>query len=505
MAWWEKLAGRKSSPAKVTAPRQIIRRGGGARAQYDGATQGRRAAGWRRTLLDANGELSPAAMGALRGIARDLVRNNPFAARGVSAIANNLVGTGITFQIYRAGQIDQRLTDLARRHFDGLTCDASGRHDLYGLQLQAARAIVESGAVLLRRRWRRVSDGLPVPFQLQVLEPDYIDPSRNGALASAPGVNGGYVIHGVQFSPIGQREGYWLYAGHPGGGTSRSLGSSFVAAEDVAHVFRADRPEQEHGATWFAPIVLRMKDFSDYEDAQLSRQKIAASWAGFVYGEDGTDANPALLGQEDGVEREPIDFVEGGTVSYLGQNERIEFPDPPGVDGYADYTRVSLRAIAAGLGVPYEALTGDLSNVNFSSGRMGWLEFQRSLAAWQWDMFIPQFCDSAARWFLQAAEMIGEDVRGAAFEWTPPGREMIDPATEISSTRDAIRAGLDTISAAAKRRGVDPDKFLAEFKADMDKLDELGLVLDSDPRKVSAAGLMQARPAGAATSSNRSE
>jgi hypothetical protein len=56
--------------------------------------------------------------GALRGIARDLVRNNPFAARGVSAIANNLVGTGITFQVYRDGKIDEKLNAIARKHFD---------------------------------------------------------------------------------------------------------------------------------------------------------------------------------------------------------------------------------------------------------------------------------------------------------------------------------------------------------------------------------------------------
>ncbi|UAK26521.1 phage portal protein [Sphingomonas nostoxanthinifaciens] len=67
------------------------------------------------------------------------------------------------------------MTKLARAHFDSTACDAAGRHNFCGLQLQAARTIVISGAVLARRRWRRASDGLPVPFQLQILEPDYIN------------------------------------------------------------------------------------------------------------------------------------------------------------------------------------------------------------------------------------------------------------------------------------------------------------------------------------------
>ena len=182
----DRLLGRPGAAPRQSVPvRQRIARGG-PRAEYDGATFGRRAAGWRRTQRDANAELSPAVMAALRGIARDLVRNNPFAARGVATIANNMVGTGITFQVYRNGKIDDALNKKARAHFDTSACDSGGRHDLYGLQLQAARTIVESGAVVMRRRWRRLSDRLPLPVQLQVLEPDYIDPSKHGPARPEP-------------------------------------------------------------------------------------------------------------------------------------------------------------------------------------------------------------------------------------------------------------------------------------------------------------------------------
>lgn len=488
-SFWDRLLGRQA-PAPVAMPaRQRIARGNGVRAEYDGATFGRRSSGWRRTQRDANSELSPAVAAALRGIARDLVRNNPFAARGVSTIANNMVGTGITFQVYRNGKIDDKLNAIARQHLDTTSCDASGRHDLYGLQLQAARTIVESGAVIMRRRWRRAADKLPVPFQLQVLEPDYIDPSKHGLLSSQPGVNGGFIVNGVQFNPIGAREGYWLYYGHPGAARTSSLGSTFVPAKDVAHVFRADRPEMEHGATWFAPIVLRMKDFADFEDAQLQRQKIASAFAGFLYDDGNAGGTSPLIGSDDPVgDREPLDFVEAGTISTLGKGQRVEFSNPPSVEGYGDYTKVSLRAIAAGLGVPYEALTGDLSNVNFSSGRMGWLEYQRSLATWQWDMFIPQFCGSVGQWLIDGFEMIGEDTTGVTVRWTPPGREMINPAEEVKANRDAIRSGQKTISQAARERGEDPDTFLAEWKADAEKLDALGLIFDCDPRRVTAVG-----------------
>jgi lambda family phage portal protein len=501
----DRLLGRPGAAPRQSAPvRQRIARGG-PRAEYDGATFGRRAAGWRRTQRDANGELTPAVMAALRGIARDLVRNNPFAARGVATIANNMVGTGITFQVYRDGKIDDALNKKARAHFDTSACDSGGRHDLYGLQLQAARTIVESGAVVMRRRWRRLSDRLPLPMQLQVLEPDYIDPSKHGPLASAPGVTGGFVVNGIQFSPIGAREGYWLYNGHPGAGRTSSLGSTLIPAADVAHVFRADRPEMEHGATWLAPIVLRMKDFADFEDATLTRQKLANAFVGVVTGEDDGGAIPGIQ-IEDGeaaIDREPLEYIEPGTFQYARPGEEVTFSNPPATEGYADYTKVSLRAVAAGLGTPYEALTGDLSNVNFSSGRMGWLEYQRSLATWQWTMFIPQFCGAVGQWMLDALAMTGEDVTGVTVRWTPPGREMINPSDEVKASRDAIRAGGKTLSQWARERGEDPDTFLAELASDFARLDALGLILDSDPRRVTAVGNPAEQAADAITDATR--
>ncbi|MCK0531459.1 phage portal protein [Sphingobium agri] len=489
MGIFDRLLGRAGTDGtkSLPAPRQKIRRG--PRAEYDGATVGRRSAGWRRTKLDANGELSPAVQIALRGIARDLDRNNPWAHSAANKIAEHIVGTGITFQVYRDGKVDDALNQLARRHFDTTACDASGRHDLYGLQLQAARTIVVSGGALLRRRWRRRADRLPLPMQLQLVEPDYIDMSKHGPMPSAPGVNGGFFVHGIQFSPLGRREGYWLYNGHPGATRPSDTGSTFVADRDVAHVFRADRPEQEHGATWFAPIILRLKDFGDYEDAQLTRQKIASAFAGFVKGDiDGQFPGIGTDDEGDPQDREPLDFVDSGTIQYLRPGEEITFPNPPSVDGYMDYSRVSQRAIAAGLGVPYEILTGDLSQVSFISGRLGRLTFNRSLATWQWLMFIPQFCAAVERFFLDAAEMAGHDISGVSMRWTPPKQEMLDPASEVPANRDAVRSGQKTMSQVIRENGDDPDTFFDELAQDLARLDRLKIVLDSDPRKVTAAG-----------------
>ncbi|KKC24859.1 phage portal protein [Sphingomonas sp. SRS2] len=451
-------------------------------AEYDGATQGRRSTSWRRKVRDANAELSPRTMMALRGISHDLVRNNPHASSGVAAHAEHIVGEGITFQLYRDGKHDPVLTAKVRAHLDGADCDAAGRHDLYGLQLQAAKAIVTGGAIVMRRRWRRASDRLPLPFQLQLLEADYIDMGKHGPLA-----DGGYIINGIEFDQLGRRRGYWLYSNHPGSIRPGSSTSKFVPASDVAHVFRADRPEQEHGVPWLAPVILRMKDFADYEDAQGLRQKIAACFAAFRFGDPDSAEALANDNDEDDDSAE-LESIEPGMIYDMPGDGKIEFANPPTVDGYKDYSSVSLHAISAGLGVPYEIMTGDLSGVSFISGRLGRLNFYRKNATHQWLMFIPQFCGAVQRWTFDALDMMGEDLKGVTMRWTPPRVPMLDPASEVPAIRDAIRSGQMTPSEAVRERGHDPDTFFTEWAEDAQRFDALGLTFDSDPRKVTAVG-----------------
>lgn len=93
------FVGSSDAQAAARVPRRP-----GPRSEYEGATTGRRATGWRRKSTDANAELNPRVQAALRGIAHDLVRNNPFAASAVSKIADHGVGDGITFQVHRNGR-----------------------------------------------------------------------------------------------------------------------------------------------------------------------------------------------------------------------------------------------------------------------------------------------------------------------------------------------------------------------------------------------------------------
>jgi len=138
-----------------------------------------------------------------------------------------------------------------------------------------------------------------------------------------------------------------------------------------------------------------------------------------------------------------------------------------------------------GVGVPYEILTGNLSEVNFSSARISWGEFQRLIDDWRWNLFIPQFLNPVWQWFFESSLIAG--LYRAEFApictWTPPRRVMVDIARESEAILTMIRAGLITPSEAVREQGYNPDDFWLEYSEDLKKLDNLGIILESDCRK----------------------
>lgn len=454
--------------------------------RFEGAAGGRRNAGWRATGADANAENAPA-LALLRNRARDLRRNNPYAERAVSGIADNVVGYGIVPGPKSTKEREnKRLSALWEGWGESLECDADGLENFYGLQHKVMECVPEAGECLIRRRRRFASDGLTVPLQLQLLEPDFIDDAKNGE------VGANTIIQGIEFDALGKRVAYWLFEEHPGANRAlRAMQSKRIPAEDVIHIFLPKRVGQVRGYTWFAPVMQRLRNFDEMEDAVMEQAKIAACFAAFVTSDEGTGGKAPPL----------LDRMEPGIIQRMATGEGVSFASPPTFNGYQPYSWQSLHAIAVGMGVPYELMVGDLKGVNFSSGRMGWLHFARRVDVWQWRMLIPQMCERVWEWFMEAQALLpGGVLADVKAEWVPPRREMVDPKSETQTVKDRLRSGLVTWPNALRELGItDPEAHAAEIAKYNELFDKLGLTLDCDPRKVGGSG--QAQGAAAAQQS----
>lgn len=461
---------------------------------FEGADRGRRTKHWRAPDSSIQAD-TRRGLRLLRARARDLAQNNAYAASAHREIPANIIGTGIRPQV-RSEDPDVRAEHdrFIADWFETTACDVRGELNFYGLQQQIARSVVEAGECLVVRK-RRMAGVEQIPLQIDVLEPDHIDTDKDG-IVSPNGRN--VIIQGVEYSPRGRRVAYWLFDHHPGDQFYRmtQLMSRRVPASEVLHIRRIERPGQVRGVPWAAPVLMRLRDFDDYADAQLTRQKIAACFSVFIT--PGDQFGGVLDTNSDAGAEEPLlpERVEPGMIEELREGKDVKFGNPPGAPGYGDYSTVTLHEIAAGYGVPYSVLTGDLRQVNFSSGRMGDRAFNRNVRQWQQHIFITQLCQPVWAWFMEALETMGRIDERMPARWTAPRRELTDPAREIPAIRDSVRAGLITHAEAIREQGYDPDDFLNEAAEHNRQIDDRGLVFDSDPRKVSGAGLTQARPPG---------
>lgn len=470
---------------------------------YDAAKFGRRTGGWRRSSSDANVANGPH-LGVLRDLSRDLRRNNGWARRGIQVIVNNTVGWGIMpkpkANPNRATMRRDHAFDLWNQWADSTACDFDGRLSFCGIQRLAMETIAEAGEVLILKQPATTDDGLPIPLRLQVLEPDYLDSTKNGQLEA-----GGKIIDGVEFDERGQRVAYWLYSSHPGGRSVVRNASVRHPASSVLHIYRVDRPGQVRGMPWLAPVIARLKDLDDFEDAELMQQKVAACFGAFVTDLDGTGT--PVLGPG-GVDRNsnPIESIEPGTVAYLKPGQNVQFATPPSTSDSAFTTR-SLRLVAAGLGIPYEEL-GDYSQVNFSSARMSRLAHWQNVSEWREHMLIPMLCDGVWRWAMQLVMGMKDWTKAPVAEWAAPPMPILEPDKEGLAWQRLIRIGARTWPQMVRELGYDPSAQLAEIKEYNEAFDDLGITFDSDPRRTNASGQRQGQgelPAGKADETSDDE
>ncbi|WP_316207587.1 phage portal protein [Bradyrhizobium sp. SZCCHNR3118] len=452
-----------------------------ATALYDGAARSFRTHGRRIHSTSANAE-TMMSLGRLRDVSRDLRRNNALAHNAIEIIGSHVVGAGIIPTLETTNKrLKEKLQPLIRDHLESPAIDVEGRNDIYGLQRLVMDAVAESGECIIQRVTPTSRRGLAVPLQVRILESDYLN-----SLVSGPTPDGGFVFEGIEFDRLGRRVAYHMFTEHPGGGVTWQLPNTVrVPAGEIIHVYRVDRPGQARGIPWCAPVIMTLWDLHDFEDAELVRQKIAACFAVFLEG-----AVPETnLAQRNSQVATPsgnvIERLEPGLIQKLPNGIKATMATPPIANGFRDYLKAKGHRIAAGFGVPYELLSTDNSDVSFISGRLGMIQFNKSVDHWRWHMLIPHACDGIGRWFLEAAAIeLGIDLAGKVrLRHTPPRREIIEPSKEIPAMRDAIRSGLSSLQEELRTLGHDPEVILNEIAETGQMIDKLKIGLDSDGRR----------------------
>lgn len=451
---------------------------------YEASRLARRLRGWNAERRNINALLSTGGE-QLRARARQLCRENPYAANARASFVASAVGAGIKpSSLITDADMKAAVQSAWLRWTD--EADADGLTDFYGLQGLAAGAMFEAGECFIRFRPRRPEDGLSVPLQLQVIESEFLPFNDNRSLGA-----GREVRCGIEFDAIGRRTAYHFLRRHPGEGAPwgaiGTLERTVVPASEVMHLYRPLRPGQIRGQPEITPAMVRLYLLDQYDDAELDRKRVAALFAGFITkpAEEELDPVAPLESAEGGV---GIAALEPGTMQVLLPGEDIKFSDPSEVGGsYEAFQYRTLLAICAALGLPYHAVTADVGKANYSSLRASQVEFRRRMDQFQHATLVFQLCRPVWRRWMETAALAGAigGMSATAFRrdpeammaatWIPPKWDWVDPLKDMQAEKLAVDSGWKSRSDVIEAQGYDPEEVDQRIRQDKDREAELGL------------------------------
>lgn len=422
---------------------------------------------------------------------RYLCTNNGYAASAKQAYVAAMVGHGI--KPSTLGEIPAHKKLIQELWLDWVQeSDADGVQDFYGQQNLGANELFEAGEFFLVEQ--EAPQNITVPLRYKMLQSEMLPYTLNWATGMAPG---NYCDMGIEFNPAGERVAYHFYTQHPGdvsiinpravrGHTIR------IPAERVLHVFKQTRAGQIRGIPYLLASLVTLAMLDLYDDAELERKRTAALFTAFITTNPQEGSNPeSPIGKPETdpiTDESVVNMQPGGTVSLL-PGEDVTFGQPAEVgNSYEPFQYRNLLRAAAGMGVPYMAMTGDLRQANYGSIRAGLIEFKRRITADQFNILVhmmvrpvwTRFHDVAAAYDLlpwSASKYLAKRREHLRARYLTPAWEWVDPSKDIAAAKIAVDNGFTPRDDVVESQGYDPDENDERIKEGQDRLETLGIEL----------------------------
>jgi lambda family phage portal protein len=441
---------------------------------------------------------------ALRARARDMAKNSPHFRKFLVMAKSNIVGhKGIQLQCDAVFSTSERPHTTLNSRIENAfwqwgkreTCTESGKLSWVEAQQLAVETLIRDGEVLIEHIMDAEN---PFGYALRFWNVDWLDETHNEILKG-----GNRIIMGVEIDRRDRPVAYWLtepasenFYGYEQSRRYRRR----VAASDMTHIFRVTEDESQiRGITWFHAALLQGKDLHEYAGGVVQSARVAAHTFGFL---KQTAAEEVSFDGDEGQCDLPPMQIDKAPLSINLLDPGFEFqqfnPNQP-TQNHAEFMNSMLHVLAAGLGVTGFSLAGDMSQVNFSSARVGLGEEREVWRSLQ-ELVADTLCrDVYRRWLLSAWLKGGVDFSADYLEqlleptWRPRGWSYIEPAKDISAAVEAIGNNLLTYREHFAERGIDLEEWLQSKQKEKDLFAQYGI--EYGPAKPEPAAAPEPPPA----------
>lgn len=334
--------------------------------------------------------------------------------------------------------------------------------------LQARRDVDgDVGAVLIGGPYAEDS-------KVQVIEADRIRGARPGMTDD----------DGVELDDLGRYTRFFVGPRDP---DSKAEPVSYSAADFIFYLNDgSERAERLRGVSAYLQVLALHGDYRDILDGIVQKVKNESFIGLKFWMESGGDGN--LFGDsqgeaasDDGLARQHVDMVAGMNLQLL-DGERAEVLESSNPSSQlSDFEKKLVSRIAFPVGLTYELVTGDYSQVNYSSSKAMLEGCRRRIKAEQDE--LEQVAQRIFQWRLSRAVKYGELTPPAGLatwwehDWGRPGFPSFDPM------KDAQALSMNLTNGVTSRR-----RWLADMGQGDDFDDIVGDLAD-ERQKMLAAGL----------------
>lgn len=455
---------------------------------------------------------------------QDIARNDGWASAAMSRQVDEVIGSGWDIAV----DLPEKTLNLSADEADELSdaieewwtdyandpafwCDAKRQGPMASILGRAYRHRFGDGEALAEICWDELR-GAPLGTFVKLIDPARL--SNPFDVADTLDMR-----DGIEIDEYGSAVAYQIRTQHPDDDYVWGAGApQWVRVERetewgrpiMVHAFEADRDGQFRGVPPLAPILRKLRQMTQYDEAELKAAVVNSVLAAFITSPGDQDAIAEALTESDAstrwnkhvndrfaAYREAAPRIQGGTAHFLypGDSVTLTQPGHPNA-GFEAFFRAALRNVAATVGLTYEQLTMDWSQVNYSSARAAILVIWRGLTARK-DMFAAQFMNQVYRAALEEAfdkRLIKLPRRAVSFEaapaawsrvdWIGPARGWVDPEKEAKAAGLRLSLGISHLEKECAEQGMDWKQVARKRARERRFLAALGL--PADPASIPA-------------------
>lgn len=440
------------------------------RSAYQGAWASRlTSADWIFAASRSADQESRYDLRTLRNRGRELVRNSPYGKKYSGLLAEKLVGKGFHLtpkNLLPDGTHNTKANAAIAAAFKEWSwpenADLAGKLGFTEMLALESSSWGSDGEILIRMY---LGDGYgPFGFQIQPLDPDLLDENFNQPATGTTNL----ISQGVEFDARGRPVFYHLWDRHPSE-TGYTGTRTAIPAEQIIHAFLPLRAGQSRGVPHAAAILFTLKMLDGYFEAELVASRAASSTMGAL--EDiPNDPDAAPRNTNSGAQDVTMEVNPGELMDLRGTGSKLSLWDPQHpTNAFPDFTRMMSRLIATGFEVSYGTLTGDLSQANYGSLRVGSLDERDHWRRLQQFLIVHVIRPIYRQWLKMALAsgaipgVLGYDpVKWGVAEWRPRGFPWIDPLKDAQGKLIEVAAGTSSLTRMAAENGDDLEDVVRE-------------------------------------------